>query len=55
MNKNNELTFQITMTLVDNLIKNNLITAEEYELFKEKMIKKYEPKLGKLLILILDK
>ncbi|MBF0746610.1 hypothetical protein IR073_02995 [Gemella sp. 19428wG2_WT2a] len=50
-----EIIYQITMKQADLLLKNNVLDIEDYQKFKEKMLKKYEPKLSGLMELSLDK
>lgn len=50
-----EMTYQITMKQADLLLKNNVLDIEEYQEFKDKMLKKYEPKLSKYMSETLDK
>ena len=55
MNTKNEVTYQITIKILTNLFKKNLITKDEYNKFKYKMLEKYDPKISELLELSLDK
>ena len=55
MNTKNEVTYQITIKILSNLFKKNLITKDEFNKFKHKMLEKYNPKLSKLMELSLDK
>ena len=55
MNNKNEVTYQITIKILSNLFKKNLITKDEFNKFKHKMLEKYNPKLSKLMELSLDK
>ena len=55
MNTKNEVTYQITIKILSNLFRKNLITKDEYNKFKHKMLEKYNPKLSELLELSLDK
>lgn len=55
MNTKNEVTYQITIKILSNLFKKNLITKDEFKKFKHKMLEKYNPKLSKLMELSLDK
>lgn len=55
MNTKNEVTYQITIKILSNLFKKNLITKDEFDLFKHKMLEKYNPKLSELMELSLDK
>ena len=55
MNIKNEVTYQITIKILSNLFKKNLITKDEFNKFKHKMLEKYNPKLSKLMELSLDK
>ena len=55
MNNKNEVTYQITIKILSNLFMKNLITKDEFDSFKHKMLEKYNPKLSELLELSLDK
>jgi len=55
MKTKNEVTYQITIKLLSNLFRKNLITKDEFNKFKHKMLEKYNPKLSKLMELSLDK
>lgn len=55
MNTKNEITYQITIKLLSNLFRKNLITKDEFNKFKHKMLEKYNPKLSELMELSLDK
>ena len=55
MNIKNEVIYQITIKILSNLFRKNLITKDEYNKFKHKMLEKYNPKLSELLELSLDK
>ena len=55
MKTKNEVTYQITIKLLSNLFKKNLITKDEFNKFKHKMLEKYNPKLSELMELSLDK
>ena len=55
MNTKNEVTYQITIKILSNLFRKNLITKDEYNKFKHKMLEKYDPKISELLELSLDK
>ena len=55
MNTKNEVTYQITIKILSNLFKKNLITKDEFNKFKHKMLEKYNPKLSELMELSLDK
>ena len=55
MNTKNEVTYQITIKILSNLFRKNLITKDEFDSFKHKMLEKYNPKLSELLELSLDK
>lgn len=55
MKTKNEVTYQITIKILSNLFKKNLITKDEFNKFKHKMLEKYNPKLSKLMELSLDK
>lgn len=55
MNNKNEVTYQITIKILSNLFMKNLITKDEFDSFKHKMLEKYNPKLSELLELLLDK
>lgn len=55
MNTKNEITYQITIKILSNLFRKNLITKDEFNEFKLKMLEKYNPKLSELMELSLDK
>ena len=55
MNTKNEVTYQITIKILSNLFWKNLITKDEYNKFKHKMLEKYDPKISELMELSLDK
>ena len=55
MNIKNEVTYQITIKILSNLFRKNLVTKDEFNKFKLKMLEKYNPKLSELLELSLDK
>ena len=55
MNIKNEVTYQITIKILSNLFRENLITKDEYNKFKHKMLEKYDPKISELMKLSLDK
>ena len=55
MNTKNEVTYQITIKILSNLFRKNLITKDEYNKFKHKMLEKYDPKISELMELSLDK
>ena len=55
MKTKNEVTYQITIKILSNLFKKNLITKDEFNKFKHKMLEKYNPKLFELMELSLDK
>lgn len=55
MNTKNEVTYQITIKILSNLFRGNLITKDEYNKFKHKMLEKYNPKISELMELSLDK
>ena len=55
MKTKNEVTYQITIKILSNLFRKNLITKDEFNKFKHKMLEKYNPKLSELLELSLDK
>ena len=55
MNNKNEVTYQITIKILSNLFKKNLITKDEFNSFKHEMLEKYNPKLSELMELSLDK
>ncbi|MBF0710817.1 MULTISPECIES: SHOCT domain-containing protein [unclassified Gemella] len=50
-----EIIYQITMKQADLLLKNKVLDKEDYQEFKDKMLKKYEPKLSKYMSETLDK
>lgn len=55
MNIKNEETYHITIKILSNLFRENLITKDEFDSFKHKMLEKYAPKLSELIELSLDK
>ena len=55
MNNKNEVTYQITIKILSNLFRKNLITKDEFNKFKHKMLEKYDPKMSELMELSLDK
>ena len=55
MNTKNEVTYQITIKILSNLFRGNLITKDEFDSFKHNMLEKYDPKISELLELSLDK
>ena len=55
MNNKNEVTYQITIKILSNLFRGNLMTKDEYNKFKHKMLEKYDPKISELMELSLDK
>ena len=55
MNTKNEVIYQITIKILSNLFKKNLITKDEFNSFKHEMLEKYNPKLSELMELSLDK
>ena len=55
MNIKNEVTYQITIKILSNLFRGNLITKDEFDSFKHNMLEKYNPKLSELIELSLDK
>ena len=55
MNTKNEVIYQITIKILRNLFRKNLITKDEFNKFKHKMLEKYNPKISELLELSLDK
>ena len=55
MNIKNEVTYQITIKILSNLFRENLITKDEFNKFKHKMLEKYDPKISELIELSLDK
>lgn len=55
MNTKNEVTYQIIIKILRNLFRKNLITKDEFDSFKHKMLEKYDPKISELLELSLDK
>ena len=55
MNTKNEVTYQIIIKIVSNLFRKNLITKDEFDSFKHKILKKYDPKISELMELSLDK
>ena len=55
MNTKNEVTYQITIKILSNLFRKNLVTKDEFNKFKLKMLEKYDPKISELMELSLDK
>ena len=55
MNIKNEVTYQITIKILSKLFRKNLVTKDEFNSFKHKMLEKYNPKLSELMELSLDK
>ena len=55
MNIKNEVTYQITIKILSNLFRKNLITKDEFDSFKHNMLEKYNPKISELMELSLDK
>lgn len=55
MNNKNEVTYQITIIILSNLFRKNLVTKDEFNKFKLKMLEKYDPKISELMELSLDK
>ena len=55
MNIKNEVTYQITIKILRNLFRENLITKDEFDSFKHSMLEKYDPKISELMELSLDK
>ena len=55
MNTKNEVTYQITIKILRNLFRKNLITKDEFNKFKHKMLEKYNSKISELTELSLDK
>ena len=55
MNIKNEVTYQITIKILRNLFRENLITKDEFDSFKHNMLEKYDPKISELMELSLDK
>ena len=55
MNIKNEVTYQITIKILSNLLRKNLITKDEFDSFKHNMLEKYNPKISELMELSLDK
>ena len=55
MNIKNEVTYQITIKILRNLFRENLITKDECDSFKHNMLEKYDPKISELMELSLDK
>lgn len=49
MNNISEVTYQITIKILSNLFRKNLITKDEFNKFKHKMLEKYNPKLSELM------
>ena len=55
MNTKNEVTYQITIKILSNLFRGNLITKDEFDSCKHKMLEKYDPKISEFMELSLDK
>ena len=55
MNIKNEVTYQITIKILSNLFRKNLITKDEFDSFKHKMLEMYDPKMSEFMELSLDK
>lgn len=55
MNNKNEVTYQITIKILSSLFRKNLITKDEFDSFKHKMLEKYTPKISEFMELSLDK
>ena len=55
MNIKNEVTYQITIKILRNLFRENLITKDEFDSFRHNMLEKYDPKISELMELSLDK
>lgn len=55
MDNKKEVTYEITMKIVRGLLKSKIIKEDEFNKFKEEMIKKYNPKISLLMELSLDK
>ena len=55
MNTKNEVTYQITIKILSNLFRKNLIITDEFDSFKHKMLEKDAPKRSELIELSLDK
>lgn len=48
MTKNNEVIYQMTMNAARKMLKEGVITEDEYRVFETKMREKYYPKIGVL-------
>ena len=48
MTKNNEVIYQMTMNAARKMLKEGVITEDEYRVFETKMREKYSPKIGVL-------
>ena len=55
MKTKNEVTYQITIKILSNLFRKNLITKGEFNKLKHKMLEKYDPKISELMEVSLDK
>ena len=44
--KQNEIMYQVTMSIFRNMVKNGLLTKEEYSVIDTKMQEKYKPDFG---------
>ena len=55
MNIKNEVTYQITIKILRNLFRENLITKDEFDSFKHIMLEMYDTKISALMVLSLDK
>ena len=55
MNTKSEVIYQITIKILSNLFRKNIITKDEFYSFKHKMLEKYDPKISELIELSLDK
>ena len=48
MTNNNEVIYQMTMNAARKMLKEGIITEDEYRVFETKMREKYSPKIGVL-------
>ena len=48
--KQNELMYQVTMSIFRNMVRKGLLTKEEYAVIDTKMQEKYQPKFGTLFV-----
>ena len=46
--KQNEIMYQVTMSIFRNMVKNGLLTKKEYSVIDTRMREKYQPEFGTL-------